>query len=95
MWEQKGEDKGRWTEYVNERGESSIKEHKLRLVWKSCKPDKHRFELTGNREVTCTKCGMRDIPLSRMQEHCGNPANLSDTDALNIALGYHDTETKQ
>jgi hypothetical protein len=58
VWIQKGDDKGRWTEYVNtETGESSIKEHKLKVVWRSCKPDKHYFELTGNREATCSKCG--------------------------------------
>lgn len=34
----------------------------------------------------CTKCGMTDIPLSRMHEDCANPANLSDTDALELAL---------
>jgi len=59
MWEQAGEDQGRWTELVNsETGESSIKTHKLKVVWKSCKPDNHVFELTGNREVTCKKCKM-------------------------------------
>jgi hypothetical protein len=58
MWEQVGEDKGRWTEYVDSQtGQSSIKEHKLKLVWKSCKPDGHYYELTANREVTCKKCG--------------------------------------
>ena len=35
---------------------------------------------------TCTKCGLRDIPLARMQEPCANPANLSDDDALIIAI---------
>jgi hypothetical protein len=44
---------------------------------------------------TCTKCGMQDIPLGRMHEPCINPANLSDNDALNVALGLHDGETKQ
>jgi len=47
MWEQAGEDQGRWTEYVNsETGESSIKTHKLKVVWKSCKPDNHVVNLT-------------------------------------------------
>ena len=65
MWEQHGEDRGRWTEYIDtQTGESSIKEHKLKVVWKSCKPDKHSFELSGNREVTCKKCGyMREFVL--------------------------------
>ena len=44
---------------------------------------------------TCTKCGMTDIPLSRMKEECSNPANLSNQDALNVALGLHDKEIKQ
>ena len=34
----------------------------------------------------CTKCGTEDIPLSRMHEHCVNPANLSNADALELAL---------
>jgi hypothetical protein len=44
---------------------------------------------------TCTKCGMTDIPLPRMHEHCVNPANLSDDEALNVALGVYDKETTQ
>jgi hypothetical protein len=59
MWEQVGENQGRWTEFKDsETGESSIKEYKLKVVWRSCKPDDHVFELSGNREVTCTKCKM-------------------------------------
>lgn len=59
MWEQVGEDQGRWTEYQNsETGKSSIETHELKVVWKSCKPDKHYYELTANREVTCKKCKM-------------------------------------
>jgi hypothetical protein len=58
MWEQKGDDKGRWTEYVNsETGKSSIQEHKLKVIWTGCKEDEHEFEFTGNRELTCKKCG--------------------------------------
>lgn len=58
MWEQKGENKGRWTEYIDsETGRSSIEVHTPRVVWKSCKAKDHEFELTGNREVTCSKCG--------------------------------------
>jgi len=58
-WEKVNEDdKGRWNEYKNlETGESSIKEHKLKVVWRGCKGGKHKFELTGNRECTCKKCG--------------------------------------
>lgn len=44
---------------------------------------------------TCTKCGTKDIPLDQMHEHCPNPANLSNADALNVALGVHDEDTKQ
>jgi hypothetical protein len=44
---------------------------------------------------TCIKCGMTDIPLSRINEPCTNPANLSQSDALAVAIGAHDTETKQ
>lgn len=58
MWEQKGDDKGRWTELVDsETGRSSIQEHELKVIWVSCKEDEHDFELTGNREATCKKCG--------------------------------------
>jgi hypothetical protein len=57
MWNRVGKDKGRWTKYVDsETGKSSIEEHELKLIWKSCKPGEHKFELSGNREVTCTKC---------------------------------------
>lgn len=35
---------------------------------------------------TCTKCGMADIPMSRLHEECSNPANLSDDDALLLAI---------
>jgi hypothetical protein len=58
-WDKKNEDdRGRWNEYVNsETGESSIKEHKLKVVWRGCKGGNHVYELTGNRECTCTKCG--------------------------------------
>jgi hypothetical protein len=65
MWEQKGDDKGIWTEYVNsETGESSIKEHKPKVIWKSCKSfDLHDFKWTGNRELTCSKCGFIFMPI--------------------------------
>lgn len=58
MWEQKGDDKGRWTELIDsETGRSSIQEHELKVIWTGCKEDEHEYELTGNREVTCKKCG--------------------------------------
>lgn len=58
MWEPTGEETGRWQDHVNkETGEHSVKYHTPKLIWKSCKTNKHCFELTGNREVTCSKCG--------------------------------------
>lgn len=58
MWQQVDEDKGRWNDYVNDQtGEHSVKEHKLKTIWKSCRPNGHHYELSGNREVTCEKCG--------------------------------------
>ena len=35
---------------------------------------------------TCTKCGVENIPISRMHEDCANPANLTNEDALMIAI---------
>jgi len=59
MWEQVSEDKGIWTEYeYKETGKKSLQLHELKTVWKSCKPQDHYFEITGNREATCTKCHM-------------------------------------
>lgn len=66
MWEKANKDeKGVWNEYVNTlTGESSIKEHKPKVVWKSCKKfEDHNFEVTGNREWTCTKCNFKFIPI--------------------------------
>jgi hypothetical protein len=66
MWEKVNKDeKGVWNEYVNTlTGESSIKEHKPKVVWKSCKKfEAHNFEVTGNREWTCTKCNFKFIPI--------------------------------
>lgn len=34
----------------------------------------------------CTKCGAENIPLSQMHEHCVNPANITDAEALELAL---------
>lgn len=57
-WEQKTTDQGRWNEYVNtDTGESSIKYHTPKVIWQSCTEKGHTFVLSGNREVTCTKCG--------------------------------------
>jgi len=35
---------------------------------------------------TCTKCGREGIALADMHGGCPNPANLSDGDALMIAI---------
>lgn len=68
-WEYKG-GTGRWQEFVNEKGESSIKEHTLKTIWKSCKEKDHVWKLTNNannnREVECEKCGLiRSFVLGR------------------------------
>ena len=34
----------------------------------------------------CTKCGMRELTASQLFDECVNPANLSDDDALLIAI---------
>jgi len=35
----------------------------------------------------CTKCGREDLPIAAMNEECVNPANLTDGDAIMIAVG--------
>lgn len=49
---------GLWVEKFDENGRSSLEIHTPRVVWTSCKPNEHYFELTGNRECTCNKCGV-------------------------------------
>ncbi len=51
--------KGIWNVYEVD-GVSSLKEHKLKTVWESCKPDDHYFEITNSprREATCIHCKM-------------------------------------
>ena len=39
---------------------------------------------------TCMKCGLTDVPLNRVHEHCANPANITDDEALIIATGLLD-----
>jgi hypothetical protein len=46
-----------WEEKFDEDGRSSLQSHTPRVVWTSCKAKDHHYELTGNRECTCTKCG--------------------------------------
>jgi gas vesicle protein len=60
--------KGLWNVYENERGESSLRLHKPKLVWKSCKFIDHEFEVTGNREWSCTKCNFKFIPIIGMHQ---------------------------
>lgn len=58
MWIQKTEDKGLWNEYVDDvTGESSIKLHTPKTVWRSCPNNGCIYELIGSREARCTKCG--------------------------------------
>lgn len=62
MWEDKG-GQGLWTERINdETGESSLKIHNLKQLWKSCPRGKCYFELTTPREAKCKKCG-KIIPI--------------------------------
>jgi hypothetical protein len=35
---------------------------------------------------TCTKCGIRDLPLSRAGEECVNPAGLTSGESLIATL---------
>lgn len=49
---------GLWKERFDEHGRSSLATHEPKVVWTSCKQDDHYFELTGNRECTCNKCGL-------------------------------------
>lgn len=44
-----------WTERFDEHGRSSLQNHTPKVVWTSCK--ECYFDLTGNRELTCRKCG--------------------------------------
>jgi hypothetical protein len=55
----KPEVKALWDVYENEKGESTLTEHKLKTVWTSCKTADHYFEITNSprREATCNKCG--------------------------------------
>ena len=49
---------GLWNETINEiTGESSLKLHTPKVIWKSCNPNEHSFKITSNRELGCSKCG--------------------------------------
>jgi hypothetical protein len=59
IWQQKGPDKKIWTEYVNDdTGESSIKDHTLKVVKQWCAKDTHNYKITdaSKRIAVCTKC---------------------------------------
>lgn len=51
--------KGLWNEYINQDGESTVKQHELKTVWESCPPGECYFVLDNPRTRTCTckKCG--------------------------------------
>lgn len=52
---------GLWNEVKDPvTGESSLKEHKPKVVWKSCKNGEHKFAITSNRELQCQveSCGV-------------------------------------
>lgn len=34
----------------------------------------------------CTKCGIENIPISRMHEECVNPAGLNNEETLMLAI---------
>lgn len=69
MWVQQTEDKGLWNEYINDvTGESSIKEHKPKIIWKGCKPEDHYWEMTGNREITCKHCHQKSTFIVGLQK---------------------------
>lgn len=58
-WQYKGGE-GLWKEYINpQTNESTLEEHKLKLIWQSCPKGECVYELTnsGQRECTCKKCG--------------------------------------
>lgn len=66
MWEKVNQDeRGIWNEYHNVlTGESSIKEHKPKVVWRSCqKFSDHNFETISSREWVCSKCQFVFIPI--------------------------------
>ena len=35
---------------------------------------------------TCTKCGVENIPLEKMHTPCANPANITQEEALMLAI---------
>lgn len=48
---------GIWSNYKNEEtGEETIKLHTPKVVWESCKQGQHSYQITGNREMKCSKC---------------------------------------
>ena len=48
---------GLWNETINEiTGESSLKLHTPKVIWKSCKQGLCSYKITSNRELQCEKC---------------------------------------
>lgn len=35
---------------------------------------------------TCTKCGITDLPMSAVGKPCANPANITEDEALILAI---------
>lgn len=60
MWSDSNKGDGIWKERINqETGESSIKEHTLKVVKVWCLPKDHVFSdpIGGDREIVCKLCG--------------------------------------
>jgi hypothetical protein len=56
--------KGLWNVYEDDEGQTTLKLHKPKLVWKSCQSfADHDFEWTGNRELTCKHCNFIFLPI--------------------------------
>lgn len=55
---------GLWTETTNEKGESSLQTHKLKVVAQYCRFQDHEVddEFPNSRVAVCKKCG-KEIPL--------------------------------
>lgn len=50
---------GIWSDYVNEKGEHSLKEHKPKVVGQYCNPEKHIYlpDIPADRLIRCITCG--------------------------------------
>lgn len=43
---------------------------------------------------TCTKCGQKNLTFKQLHDECVNPANITDAEALSLALRGHNGKTK-